>query len=111
MDALSGDADNVRAPTILYVNTKYGTLQASDPRPPPPEVDPLPQGWRHGYDPEGDVFFIDDNSEMFTYDDPRLVDVPTPSKSLRQLLRPKSLQKRRTTTRKSKVVWKFLVCR
>lgn len=105
IEAFQAEADNVRAPTLLYYNSTYGIIQSSDPRPPPQDQDPLPQGWRRGYDPDGDVFFIDDNSDVFTYDDPRLIDQPSPSTSLKMLMRPKGLTRKRTGSQKSKVTW------
>ncbi len=47
------DAENVLAPVIVYYNIKDGTMQASDPRPPPEDSEPLPAGWRKGYDIDG----------------------------------------------------------
>ena len=100
------DADNTPAPTLWYYNFEYGTLQAADPRPPPEDADPLPSGWRKGFDPDGDIFYIDDNSDIMTYDDPRLIDQPTPSQALRLQLR-KGLNRKRMGSRKSKTVWKL----
>lgn len=107
IEAFQADADNVRAPSLLYYNSLYGILQSSDPRPPPEDQDPLPQGWRRGFDPEGDVFYIDSNSDIFTYDDPRLIEQPKPSTSLALFLRPKGISRKRTGSRKSKKVWKL----
>jgi hypothetical protein len=107
LEMLKTDPDNVPAPTLLYFNTSYGTLQASDPRPPPADEEMLPSGWRKGFDVDGDPFYIDDNSDVFTYDDPRLVERPTPSAALRSMLRPKGLQRKRTGSRTAKVTWRL----
>ncbi len=50
------DVDFTRAPTVLYFNTNFGSMQASDPRPPPETEDPLPSGWRKGFDVDGVSF-------------------------------------------------------
>lgn len=107
LEMLKTDPDNVPAPTLLYFNTSYGTLQAADPRPPPEDEEILPSGWRKGFDVDGDPFYIDDNSDIFTYDDPRLVEHPTPSLALRAMMRPKGLHRKRTGSRKAKVTWKL----
>nr|BAJ52652.1 protein tyrosine phosphatase [Monosiga ovata] len=99
------DKDNVLAPMLVYFNTKMGTMQASDPRPPPEDQDPLPAGWRKGFDVDGDVFYIDDNSGMMTYDNPCLVDQPTPSAAIRASLPARDMSRRRQSTRKAKVTW------
>ena len=61
--------------TLLYHNIKTNAIQASDPRPPPVPKEPLPAGWRRAFDDEGDVYYIDMNGDMNTYDNPMIISV------------------------------------
>ena len=66
---------------LLYVNPVEGTLQQGDPRP-DDSANQLPEGWEQAFDDEGDAYFIDHNTGMMTYDDPRDGFEPTPSSFL-----------------------------
>ena len=63
---------------LLYVNPVDGALQQGDPRP-DDSTDQLPEGWEKAFDDEGDAYFIDHNTGMMTYDDPRDGFDPIPS--------------------------------
>eukprot|EP00729_Bicosta_minor_P003194 gene3194-20512_t len=42
----------------------------------------LPEGWARMTDPEGDPYYFNDDNNISSYDDPRAIDNPTPSKGL-----------------------------
>lgn len=57
-------------------------LQRSDPRPPPEDEEgPLPAGWEKCSD-EGEAYYHNLNTDVLTYDDPRVVVNPHPSQYL-----------------------------
>jgi len=67
---------------FLYTNTADRTVQFSDPRPPPKDPNALPEGWEKGFDKDGDVYYINLDTDLRTYDDPRIVATPVASRSL-----------------------------
>ena len=73
-----------------YTNTADRSVQYSDPRPPPADKDALPEGWERAFDTEGDVYFINLDTDVRTYDDPRFTVDPVPSKSLMSANKPPS---------------------
>lgn len=74
-------------PVVFFRNLAEKILQKADPRPDPNAVEEddenaLPEGWSEEFDADGDKYFIDHNTGMCTYDDPRLVPNPVPSAAL-----------------------------
>ena len=68
---------------FLYFNSADHTIQFSDPRPQTvAEEDRLPAGWEQLFDDEGDPYYVNVDSGVKSYDDPRAVVRPLPSKSL-----------------------------
>jgi protein tyrosine phosphatase len=63
---------------MLFKNPVDGTLQQGDPRP-NESADQLPEGWESAFDDEGDQYFVDRNTGMMTFDDPRDGFEPTAS--------------------------------
>lgn len=59
---------------FVYHNIDTGETAMKQPKPEiPAGQEPLPSGWRMAFDEDGDVFYIDDNSGLRTYDDPRFL--------------------------------------
>lgn len=68
---------------FLYFNSADHTIQFSDPRPQTTaEKDRLPAGWEQMFDDEGDPYYTNVDSGVKSYDDPRIVVRPLPSRSL-----------------------------
>eukprot|EP00035_Acanthoeca_spectabilis_P014701 m.285279 g.285279 ORF g.285279 m.285279 type:complete len:738 (+) comp16200_c2_seq1:85-2298(+) len=66
----------------IYVNSADTRIQRSDPRPPPEDEEgPLPAGWEKCSD-EGEAYYHNLNTDVLTYDDPRVVVNPHPSQYL-----------------------------
>eukprot|EP00051_Salpingoeca_urceolata_P033867 m.22546 g.22546 ORF g.22546 m.22546 type:complete len:584 (+) comp6858_c0_seq2:548-2299(+) len=85
---------------VVFRHLEQKIVQQSDPRPPPDDKI-LPEGWTQEFDEDGDPYYVDHNSLFATYDDPRTISVPLPSKVL-------SVHKPKTRTSiKSKKTWKL----
>eukprot|EP00730_Choanoeca_flexa_P003971 TRINITY_DN11555_c2_g2_i2.p1 TRINITY_DN11555_c2_g2~~TRINITY_DN11555_c2_g2_i2.p1 ORF type:complete len:619 (+),score=186.15 TRINITY_DN11555_c2_g2_i2:158-2014(+) len=100
-------------PHVLFRNSNDRTIQMADPRPVAVD-DELPDGWTHEFDEDGDEFFFDHNTNLATYDDPRLVEDPQPSDALAGFVRKRIVRPSRRPTyllsvkeaeKKKKKVW------
>lgn len=96
---------------FIYRNPMNGTIQQADPRPPADAENPLPVGWTTAFDEEGVLYFIDHNNKLASYEDPRVVDDPTPARSLPQpeegVAASLSVRLQRSKSSKNKVVWQL----